>query len=76
LFPAAPDVVVSEFGFAEPFEGELNNLGSILWDLRRADYYRGFLDNILAAKVVDGMLFLLFNATFNCLSNSQIETSD
>jgi hypothetical protein len=58
LFPAAPDVVVSEFGFAEPFEGELNNLGSILWDLRRADYYRGFLDNILAAKVVDGMFFL------------------
>ncbi|PQE24683.1 glycoside hydrolase family 1 protein [Rutstroemia sp. NJR-2017a WRK4] len=55
LFPTAPDVVVSEFGFAEPFEGELNNLQSILWDLRRADYYRGFLDNILAAKVVDGV---------------------
>ena len=25
------------------------NTNQILWDLRRADYYQGFLDNILAA---------------------------
>jgi beta-glucosidase/6-phospho-beta-glucosidase/beta-galactosidase len=55
LFPSIPDIVVSEFGFAEPFEGNQDSLATILWDLRRADYYQGFLDNILAAKVVDGV---------------------
>jgi beta-glucosidase/6-phospho-beta-glucosidase/beta-galactosidase len=55
LFPSIPDIVVSEFGFAEPFEGDQNSLSTILWDLRRADYYQSFLDNILAAKVVDGV---------------------
>ncbi|KAI9647403.1 hypothetical protein NHQ30_003788 [Ciborinia camelliae] len=55
LFPTVGDIVVSEFGFAEPFEGEMGSLGEVLWDLRRADYYRGFLDNILTAKVVDGV---------------------
>lgn len=54
LFPTIPDIVVSEFGFAEPFEGQQTSLPTILWDLRRADYYQGFLDNILAAKVEDG----------------------
>jgi beta-glucosidase len=33
---------VSEFGFAEPFEGDQTSLATILWDLRRADYYKGF----------------------------------
>ncbi|QSZ33991.1 hypothetical protein DSL72_005571 [Monilinia vaccinii-corymbosi] len=55
LFPTVGDIVVSEFGFAEPFEGEMGSLGEILWDLRRADYYRGFLDSILQARVVDGV---------------------
>jgi hypothetical protein len=55
LFPSIPDIVVSEFGFAEPFEGDQKSLGTILWDLRRADYYQSFLDNILAARVVDGV---------------------
>ncbi|KAF8849549.1 putative beta-glucosidase 34 [Acephala macrosclerotiorum] len=55
LFPTVPDIVVSEFGFAEPFEGNQNSLSTILWDLRRADYYQGFLDNILAARNVDGV---------------------
>jgi hypothetical protein len=54
LFPSVVDVVVSEFGFAEPFEGDQSSLGTILWDLRRADYIQGFLDNILAARNVDG----------------------
>lgn len=55
LFPSIPDIVVSEFGFAEPFEGLQSTLSTILWDLRRADYYQGFLDSILAARVVDGV---------------------
>ncbi|EPE27929.1 (Trans)glycosidase [Glarea lozoyensis ATCC 20868] len=53
LFPTVPDIVVSEFGFAEPFEGQQTKLENILWDLRRSDYYQGFLDNILLAKTVD-----------------------
>ena len=36
LFPSIPDIVVTEFGFAEPFEGQLSNMNDILWDLRRA----------------------------------------
>lgn len=55
LFPSVPDIVVSEFGFVEPGEGERTVLSEILWDLRRADYYQGYLDNILAARVVDGV---------------------
>ena len=55
LFPAVPDIVVSEFGFAEPYEGEGTSLNYILWDLRRADYIQSFLDNILTAKIVDGV---------------------
>jgi len=54
LFPTVGDIVVSEFGFAEPFEGDQSSLATILWDLRRADYYQSFLDNILAARVEDG----------------------
>lgn len=56
LFPSVGDIVVSEFGFAEPSEGEETSLSNILWDLRRADYYQGFLDNILAAIVEDSKL--------------------
>lgn len=55
LFPAVPDIQVTEFGFAEPFESELTSLQTILWDLRRADYYQSYLDNILAAIVYDGV---------------------
>jgi hypothetical protein len=55
LFPRVPDIQVTEFGFAEPFESELTSLQTILWDLRRSDYYQGYLDNILAAIVYDGV---------------------
>ena len=55
LFPSVPDIVVSEFGFAEPFESQLTTTNQNLWDLRRADYYQGFLDEILASRVVDGV---------------------
>jgi len=32
--------MVSEFGFAEPGEAQLGSLNTILWDLRRADYFQ------------------------------------
>jgi beta-glucosidase/6-phospho-beta-glucosidase/beta-galactosidase len=68
LFPTIPDIVVSEFGFSEPFEGDpKTTLDSILWDLRRADYYQGFLDNILAAKAYDGKFTLCFLVTATLL---------
>ena len=40
LFPSVPDIMVTEFGFAEPGEAALSSLNTILWDLRRADYYQ------------------------------------
>lgn len=55
LFPAVKDVVVSEFGFAEPFESLYTNIQDATWDLRRVDYLQGFLDNTLAAIVEDGV---------------------
>ncbi|GAB7351092.1 hypothetical protein MBLNU459_g1559t3 [Dothideomycetes sp. NU459] len=55
LFPSVPDIMVSEFGFAEPGEAQLTSLSTILWDLRRADYYQSYLDNILASIVYDGV---------------------
>ena len=55
LFPSVPDIMVSEFGFAEPFEAQLSSLQTILWDLRRADYYQSYLDNILASIHYDGV---------------------
>jgi WD repeat-containing protein 26 len=55
-FPVKPpSIVVSEFGFSDPAEGSFSTLPQILWDLRRADYIQSFLDNILAAKVLDGV---------------------
>ena len=55
LFPSVPDIMVSEMGFAEPFEADLTSLTNILWDLRRADYFQSYLDNILASIVYDGV---------------------
>jgi beta-glucosidase len=54
-FPTVPSIIVSEFGFAEPAEGSFDTLEQILWDLRRADYIPSFLDNILSARVLDGV---------------------
>ncbi|MCJ1313189.1 hypothetical protein MMC25_006866 [Agyrium rufum] len=53
LFPTIPDIMVTEFGFAEPFENMFPTTNQLLWDLRRSDYYQGFLDNILASRIVD-----------------------
>lgn len=47
-----PDITVSEFGFAEPFENLLG-LSSVRWDLRRTDLIQGLLDGILAAMYYD-----------------------
>ncbi|KAF3054002.1 hypothetical protein E8E11_006067 [Didymella keratinophila] len=55
LFPGIPDIVVSEFGFSEPFEARWESLAPALWDLRRADYLQQYLDNILLAIYVDGV---------------------
>ncbi|KAI5780829.1 glycoside hydrolase superfamily [Geopyxis carbonaria] len=53
LFPSVPDIMVSEFGFAEPFEGMFTNIQDLTWDLRRSDYLQGFLDNILLSITED-----------------------
>lgn len=53
LFPSIPDIVVTEFGFAEPFESRLSDMNQILWDLRRADYFQSYLDNILLSITED-----------------------
>lgn len=55
LFPSIPSIVVSEFGFAEPFESQWDSLNPILWDIRRSDYFQQYLDNILLAIHVDGV---------------------
>jgi hypothetical protein len=53
LFPAITDIQVSELGFAEPFESSFTNVQDATWDLRRADYIQGSLDNILLAITED-----------------------
>lgn len=55
LFPAVKEIMVSEFGFAEPFESDYTDIRDATWDLRRADYLQGFLDNILLAIHEDGI---------------------
>ncbi|KAF3009691.1 hypothetical protein E8E13_008551 [Curvularia kusanoi] len=55
LFPSVPDIVVAEFGFAEPFEARWQSVAPALWDLRRADCLQSYLDNILLAIHVDGV---------------------
>lgn len=54
-FHTVKSIQVTEFGFADPAEGQFNTLEQILWDLRRADYFQSFLDGILEAKVLDGV---------------------
>jgi beta-glucosidase len=55
LFPSIPGVVVTEFGFAEPFESWRSSMNEMLWDLRRADYFQSYLDNILLSIHEDGV---------------------
>lgn len=53
LFPSIPDIIVSEFGFSEPFEGQWTKLAPALWDLRRSDYFQNYLDQILLSITED-----------------------
>ncbi|KAL1632565.1 hypothetical protein SLS56_003464 [Neofusicoccum ribis] len=55
LFPSVTEIMVTEFGFAEPFEAQLDDLATILWDLRRADYLQSYLDAILQSIYYDGV---------------------
>ncbi|KAJ9626236.1 hypothetical protein H2203_003868 [Taxawa tesnikishii (nom. ined.)] len=53
--PKGKDIVLSEFGFAEPFESDFTSYPDQLFDQRRQDYFQGYLNNLLAAKVEDGV---------------------
>lgn len=53
LFPSITDIVITEFGFSEPFEGQWDSLAPALWDLRRADYFQNYLDEMLLSIHVD-----------------------
>ena len=75
LFPAVPGIVVSEFGFAEPREGEETSLSNILWDLRRADYYQGFLGNILAATVEDSKSYSILRDARKVLTRTDVNVT-
>lgn len=55
LFPAATEIQITEFGFAEPFEGMWKTLDEATWDMRRADYFQGYMDAVMASIVEDGV---------------------
>lgn len=55
LFPAVNEIQITEFGFAEPFEASWETVAEATWDVRRADYFQGYLDGMLAAMVEDGV---------------------
>ena len=42
-------IAVTEFGFAEPFEGQKTLLQDILYDAIRASYYHDYMEAILIA---------------------------
>jgi beta-glucosidase/6-phospho-beta-glucosidase/beta-galactosidase len=53
--PKGKDIVLSEFGFAEPGENNFTTLADALYDQLRVDYFAGYLNNLLFAKVQDGV---------------------
>ena len=55
LFPAVKEIMVTEFGFAEPFESQYDTIQDATWDLRRVDYLQNYLDSILLAIHEDGI---------------------
>lgn len=55
LFPTVNEIQVTEFGFSEPFEASWGTVAEATWDVRRADYFQGYLDGILQAVVEDGV---------------------
>ena len=53
--PKGKDIVLSEFGFAPPFENNLTVLADALYDQLRVDYFAGYLNALLEARVIDGV---------------------
>lgn len=53
--PKGKDIILSEFGFAVPFEGNRSTLADALYDQLRIDYFTGYLNAMLAARIEDGV---------------------
>lgn len=53
--PKGKDVIVTEFGFAVPFEGNRTDLADARFDQLRIDYFTGYLNELLKARVEDGV---------------------
>jgi len=53
--PASKDIILTEFGFAESFEENFTTLADRRWDIERVTYFDGYLNNLLAARVDDGV---------------------
>ncbi|KAK5137436.1 hypothetical protein LTR08_009015 [Meristemomyces frigidus] len=53
--PRGKDIVLSEFGFAEPFENNFTALPDATYDRLREDYFAGYLNSLLEALVEDGV---------------------
>lgn len=55
LFPTVNEIQITEFGFSEPFESRWLDIDEATWDMRRADYFQGYMDGVLAAVLEDGV---------------------
>lgn len=53
--PAHKDIMLTEFGFAESYEENFTTLVDRRWDIQRVNYFDGYLNNLLAARVEDGV---------------------
>jgi beta-glucosidase/6-phospho-beta-glucosidase/beta-galactosidase len=53
--PAGTDIVLSEFGFADPGENASLTLADAVYDQPRVDYFASYLNALLAARVEDGV---------------------
>jgi beta-glucosidase/6-phospho-beta-glucosidase/beta-galactosidase len=53
--PAGTDIMLTEFGFAEFQEDNFTALADRRFDQLRIDYFAGYLNNLLAARVEDGV---------------------
>ena len=53
--PKGKDIVLSEFGFAEPFENHFTVLQDATFDRLRQDYFTGYLDELIKARAEDGV---------------------
>ncbi|KYG40848.1 glycoside hydrolase family 1 protein [Acidomyces richmondensis BFW] len=53
--PAHKDIMLTESGFAESFEENFTTLADRRWDIQRVNYFDAYLNNLLAARVDDGV---------------------